>query len=75
MAYTDEQRQRIAAWIGQRVPRLTSEGCPLCGSASSGYGVERLNIHDLDVPLLAVACRNCGHVMLFNEHLVLGPPS
>ena len=74
MAYTDEQRQRIAQWIGQRVPRLTAEGCPLCGNAA-GYGVERLNIPELDVPLLAVACRNCGHVILFNEQLVLGPPS
>jgi hypothetical protein len=71
MAYTNEQRQRIAQWIAQRVPRLTTEGCPLCGNAA-GYGVERLNIPELDVPLLAVACRSCGHVMLFNEHLVLG---
>jgi hypothetical protein len=71
MAYTDEQRQRIAQWIGQRVPRLTAQGCPLCGSVA-GYGVEQLNMPELDVPLLAVACRNCGHVMLFNEQLVLG---
>jgi hypothetical protein len=73
MAYTDEQRQRIAQWIGQRVPRLTAEGCPLCGNVA-GYGVEQLNMPELDVPLLAVACRNCGHVMLFNQQLVLGQP-
>jgi hypothetical protein len=71
MSYTNDQRQQIAQWIGQRVPRLTTDGCPLCGN-TSGYGVERLNLPALDVPLLAVACRNCGHVMLFNEHLVLG---
>jgi hypothetical protein len=72
MSYTDEQRQRIAQWIGQRVPRLTAEGCPLCGN-TAGYGVSRISVPDLDVPLLAVACRNCGHVMLFNELQVLEP--
>ena len=72
MSYSDEQRQRIAQWIGQRVPRLTSEGCPLCGS-NAGYGVSRVSLTDLDVPLLAVACRNCGYVMLFNEEQVLEP--
>ena len=71
MPYTDAQRQQIILWIRQRVPRLTTEGCPLCGNVA-GLGVERLNIPDMDVPLLAVACRNCGHVMLFNEQLVLG---
>ena len=73
MPYTDEQRQQIIQWIRQRVPRLTTEGCPLCGNVA-GLGVERLNIPDIDVPLLAVACRSCGHVMLFNEQLVLGNP-
>ncbi|MBK9942122.1 MAG: hypothetical protein IPP13_10945 [Kouleothrix sp.] len=72
MAYTDDQRQRIAAWIEQKVPRLTAEGCPLCTHASAGYGVERVVVPNLDVPLLAVACRNCGYVMLFNEQAVLG---
>ena len=71
MSYTDEQRQRIILWIRQRVPRLTTDGCPLCGNVA-GLGVERLNIPDTAVPLLAVACRNCGHVMLFNEQMVLG---
>ncbi|MFN8569897.1 MAG: hypothetical protein U0Z44_20725 [Kouleothrix sp.] len=42
MAYTDDQRQRIAAWIEQKVPRLTAEGCPLCTHAGAGYGVERV---------------------------------
>ena len=74
MPYTDAQRQQIIQWIRQRVPRLTTEGCPLCGNVA-GLGVERLNIPDIDVPLLAVACRNCGHVMLFNEQLELGQPS
>lgn len=71
MSYTDQQRQQIAGWIAQKVPRLTSEGCPLCGSTSGGYGVERVTLPALEVPLLAVACRNCGHVMLFNEQVVL----
>lgn len=72
MAYNDAQRQKIATWIAQKVPRLTKEGCPLCGS-TTGYGVERVSVPGLEVPLLAVACRNCGHVMLFNEQAVLGP--
>ncbi len=74
MPYTDAQRQQIIQWIRQHVPRLTTEGCPLCGNVA-GLGVERLNIPDIDVPLLAVACRSCGHVMLFNEQLVLGQSS
>jgi hypothetical protein len=74
MPYTDEERRQIVQWIGKRVPRLTTEGCPLCGNVA-GLGVERVNISDLDLKLLAVACRNCGHVMLFNEQLVLGPSS
>ncbi len=52
------------------------EGAPgspqLVLGEAAGLGVERLNIPDIDVPLLAVACRNCGHVMLFNEQMVLG---
>jgi len=55
--YTDAQRQQIIQWIRQRVPRLTTEGCPLCNNVA-GLGVERLNIPDIDVPLLAVACRS-----------------
>ncbi|MBK9714854.1 MAG: hypothetical protein IPO81_26695 [Kouleothrix sp.] len=73
MAYTDQQRQQIAQYIAQRVPRLTKDGCPLCGS-TAGYGVEQLTVPDLAVSLLAVACRNCGHVMLFNELQVLASP-
>ncbi|HNP85298.1 MAG: hypothetical protein JST60_15835 [Chloroflexi bacterium SZAS-1] len=71
MSYNDQQRQQIASWIAQKVPRLTREGCPLCGSTTGGYGVERVTVPSLEVPLLAVACRNCGHVMLFNEQSVL----
>ena len=57
--------------IAQKVPRLTSEGCPLCASTTAGYGVERVSVPNLEVPLLAVACCNCGYVMLFNEQSVL----
>ncbi|HEU5103045.1 MAG TPA: hypothetical protein VFU22_28680 [Roseiflexaceae bacterium] len=71
MSYTDAQRQQIVQWIRQRVPRLTTEGCPLCGNVA-GLGVEQISISEIDIKLLAVACRNCGHVMLFNEQMVLG---
>lgn len=72
MSYTDQQRQQIASWVSQKVPRLTSEGCPLCASTTGGYGVERVTVPGLEVPLLAIACRSCGYVMLFNEQSVLG---
>lgn len=73
MSYTDQQRQQISSWVSQKVPRLTSEGCPLCASATGGYGVERVTVPGLEVPLMAIACRNCGYVMLFNEQAVLTP--
>jgi hypothetical protein len=71
MPYTPEQRQRIVQWVSQRVPRLIEQGCPLCGAAASSYGIEQIAVPDLAVPLLAVACRSCGYVMLFNEALIL----
>jgi hypothetical protein len=72
MPYTVEQRQRIVQWLSQRVPRLTEQGCPLCGASAAAFGVEPVSIPSLSVPLLAVACRTCGYIMLFNEELVLG---
>lgn len=72
MSYTVEQRQLIVQWVNQRVPRLMEQGCPLCGAPASGFGVEQVRIPDFAVPLLAVACRNCGYIMLFNETMVLG---
>jgi hypothetical protein len=72
MPYTNEQRQRIVQWIGQRVPRLTERGCPLCAAPATAFGVEQMTIPNLNTPLLAIACRTCGYVMLFNESLVLG---
>jgi hypothetical protein len=71
MSHTDEQRQRIAQWISQRVPRLTTDGCPLCGS-TTGFRSGRLTFPNFDVPMLALECRSCGHVMLFNEQQMLG---
>jgi hypothetical protein len=71
MTHTDDQRQRIAQWITQRVQRLTSEGCPLCGSTTAGFRSGRLTFPNLDTPMLALECRNCAHVMLFNEQQIL----
>jgi C4-type Zn-finger protein len=75
MAYTIEQRQRIVQWIAQRVPRLTERGCPLCGGPATGFGVEQLAIPNLEVPLMMIACRSCGYIMLFNETLILDEPA
>ena len=75
MPYSAEQRQRIVQWVAQRVPRLTEQGCPLCGAPATAFGVEPVSIPSLNVPLMAVACRTCGYIMLFNEQLVLGDSS
>ena len=72
MPYTAEQRARIVQWVSQRVPRLIEQGCPLCGAPASSYGIEQIAIPNLDIPLLAVACRTCGYIMLFNEAMILG---
>ena len=72
MAYTIEQRQQIVQWIAQRVPRLTEHGCPLCAGPATAFGVEQIAVPNLEVPLMAIACRTCGYVMLFNEALILG---
>jgi hypothetical protein len=71
MAYTNEQLQQIVKWLSKRVPRFNEQGCPLCGGPATAFGVQQIALPGLDVPLLAVACRTCGHVMLFNEDLVL----
>ncbi len=72
MSYSGEQRQRIVQWVSQYVPRLMEQGCPLCGAPAAGFGIEQVRIPDFAVPLLAVACRICGYIMLFNETMVLG---
>ena len=72
MPYTPEELQRIVQWINQHVPRLMEHGCPLCGAPAAKFGVEQIGIPELNVPLMAVACRICGYIMLFNAALVLG---
>ena len=72
MPYTPEELQRIVQWLAQHAPRLMEQGCPLCGAPAARFGVEQISLPNLDVPMLAVACRACGHVMLFNAALVLG---
>jgi C4-type Zn-finger protein len=72
MAYTIDQRQRIVQWIAQRVPRLTEYGCPLCAGPATAFGVEQIAVPNLEVPLMAIACRTCGYIMLFNEAMILG---
>jgi hypothetical protein len=72
MPYSKEQLQRILQWLTQRTPKLIEQGCPLCGAPAAGFGVEQLKGVELNVPLLAVACRTCGHIMLFNEEPIFG---
>jgi hypothetical protein len=71
MSYNKVQLQHIVQWLTQRTPRLMEDGCPICGSPAAGFGVEQFIIPDFPIPLLAVACRTCAHVMLFNEEPVL----
>jgi hypothetical protein len=54
----------------QRTPKLIEQGCPLCGAPAAGFGVEQLTMSELPTSLLAVACRTCGYIMLFNAELV-----
>jgi hypothetical protein len=75
MAYSPEQLQRIANWLARRAPRLIERGCPLCGAPFATFGVEQLTLPDLGVPLLAVACRSCGQIMLFNETPIMDAPA
>jgi hypothetical protein len=75
MPYTPEELQQIVLWINQQVPRLMEHGCPLCGAPAATFGVEQIGIPNLNVPLMAVACRACGYIMLFNAALVLGASS
>jgi hypothetical protein len=75
MPYTREQLQQIVEWLTQRVPKLMEQGCPLCGAPAAGFGVEQLTGLELPTTLLAVACRTCGHIILFNEELVFKPSS
>ena len=70
MPYTQEQLQIIVQWLARWVPKLMEQGCPLCGAPAAGFGVEQMTAPDLPAPLLAVACRTCGHIMLFNQDLV-----
>jgi hypothetical protein len=72
MPYSAQELQRIVQWLAQHVPRLMEHGCPLCGGPAAKFGVEQISIPNLNVPLMAVACRTCGYVMLFNAALVLG---
>jgi hypothetical protein len=75
MPYTPEELQQIVLWINQHVPRLMEHGCPLCGAPAAKFGVEQIGIPNLNVRLMAVACRACGYIMLFNAALVLGDSS
>jgi hypothetical protein len=73
MPYNKEQLQRIVQWLTLRTPKLMEQGCPLCGAPAAGFGVEQLTSSELPTTLLAVACRTCGHIMLFNEEHVFQP--
>jgi hypothetical protein len=71
MPYNKEQLQQIVQWLTQRTPKLMDQGCPLCGAPAAEFGVEQLTIPDLPIPVLALACRTCAHIMLFNEESML----
>lgn len=77
MPYTPNQLQQIVQWMTQHVPRLMEQGCPLCSAPANTFGVEQIAVPGLAVPLLAVACRTCSHIMLFNEAMIVGsgPPA
>ena len=71
MAYSKEQLKQIAQRLATQAPLLIEHGCPLCSAPAAQFGVERMDMPDLGVPLLAVACRTCGHIMLFTEAALL----
>jgi len=73
MSYTEAQQRQIVRFVEQRLVRLKTEGCPMCGSATAGYRSGRVTIPNFELPLLAIECRSCGHLMLFNEQRVLAP--
>jgi hypothetical protein len=73
MPYNKEQLQQIVHWLTQRTPKLIEQGCLVCGAPAAGFGVEQLTVPDFPTPLLAVACRTCANILLFNEELVLVP--
>ena len=73
MPYNQDQLRQIVQWLQLRTPRLLEQGCPLCSAPASGFGVEKVELPGLPTPMLAVACRTCGHIMLFNEDMILKP--
>jgi hypothetical protein len=44
----------------------------LCGAPVASFGVQHSALPNLEVPLMAVACQACGHILLFNEAMILG---
>ena len=78
---TDVNKERLLADLNRRLGRELS--CPLCNTPNLMVGEKVLEV-DIHVPqherrkdyfneALAVAqvsCINCGHVMLFNTHMV-----
>lgn len=73
MPYSQEQLKQIVQWLRQRTPRLLEQGCPLCDAPASGFGVEQATMPGVAIPVLTVACRSCGHIILFNEEMILKP--
>lgn len=72
MAYTREQLDWIVQWLRQRAPKLMVEGCSICGASAAQFGVEPMQVPEFPAMLVAIACRSCGHIVLFNADAVLG---
>jgi hypothetical protein len=77
---TDVNKARFMADMNRRLGRELS--CPLCDTPTLMVG-EKVHEVDIHVPLnkrrmdlseaiavVPVSCINCGHVMLFNTHMV-----
>jgi hypothetical protein len=71
MPYTREQLDQIVQWLRQRAPKLMADGCPICGASAAQFGVEPMHVPDFPTALVAIACRSCGHIVLFNADAVL----
>ncbi|HUU01026.1 MAG TPA: hypothetical protein VM425_06260 [Myxococcota bacterium] len=78
---TDINKERLTVDLNRRLGRELT--CPLCNSPNLMVGQKVLeldihvpmheNRHDFSTEAMAVApvsCINCGHVMLFDTHMV-----
>lgn len=70
---TADERQKLAEWLNERAPKAS---CPMCQtSAWTITGVlvalnvsppDRIQIGGITLPVVPVACSNCGYVGLIS---------